>query len=219
MPSRTLNRVIWIAMLVLLAVLGFKTRDNIELLFAGVGKLDVRVVPDQDTVVLEWRGQIEAPMASRLAEAYEQHRRDAGKFVLSLSSPGGSLDQGAEVIRLLRRIAATHTLETIVEGRRLCASMCVPVYLQGQKRTASETSQFMFHEVRFREFHSDETIDVPDSATGKATDRLFRKYFLTAGVPAAWIRSVRAEMTGGVDVWKTGRELVDEKAGIVQDVF
>ena len=77
----------------------------------------------------------------------------------------------------------------------------------------------MFHEVSFREQFAEKDIDVPASAKQSATDRLFETYFTPAGVPDAWIRKVRADMSGGNDVWKTARELVDEDAAIVQDVF
>jgi hypothetical protein len=218
MPSRNLNRLLWAAVLIAIIVLGYKTRDNLELYFAGVGTLDVRAVPESDTVYLNWRGKIAAPMASRIAEAYERHQ-NASTFVLSLSSPGGSLGHGAEVVRLLRRISESHRLETVVEAGRRCASMCVPIYLQGERRRASEAARFMLHEVSFMEFSSKERLDVPESATTSATDRLFERYFIPAGVPVPWIKGVRAAMAGGKDVWKTGRQLADEDARIVQQVF
>jgi len=216
MPSRTLNRLLWGSLLLLLIVLAVQTRDNLELFFAGVGRLDVSADADGETVRMYWRGQIDAPMASRLREAYDQHRGKAQKFVLSLSSPGGSLQHGGLVVDLLRQIRKTHALETVVDSRRRCASMCVPVYLQGERRTAAATAQFMFHEVSFREQFAERELDVPASAKQSATDRLFAVYFKPAGVPDAWIRQVRAAMSGGIDVWKTARELIDEDAGIVQ---
>ncbi len=220
MPSRSLNRLIWGAMIVLLVVLAFNTRDHFAAYFEKVGTLDVRAVPGEDTVYLRWRGKIEAPMASRIAEAFERHKADAHTFVLSLSSPGGSLDQGAEVVRLLRAIGKTHTLVTNVEAGAMCASMCVPVYLQGQRRIAAADAEFMFHEVNFRDFFSkEEDRDVPESAIGAETDRLFDKYFEAAGVSPAWTSKVRADVAGGHEVWKTGRELFNENSGIVQQVM
>lgn len=220
MPSSSLNRLIWGAVIVLLVVLGIKTRDHFAGYFEGIGKLDVRAIPGEDTVYLRWRGKIEAPMASRIAEAFDRHKAETHTFILSLSSPGGSLDQGAEVVRLLRRIGVAHTLVTSVEAGAICASMCVPVYLQGQRRIAAADAEFMFHEVNFRDFFSkEEDRDVPKSAIGAETDRLFDKYFEAAGVPLSWISKVRADMAGGHEVWKTGRELFDENSGIVQQVM
>ena len=205
-------------MLLLLAGLGLKTRDNLDTYFEGVGKLEVREEPENKTVYLKWRGKIDAPMESRIAEAFALHQSSARRFVLSLSSLGGSLSHGARVVQLLRKIGETHGIETDVAAGSRCASMCVPVYLQGQRRTADATARFMFHEVSFREYLSKDEIAVPASATASETDRLFSDYFASAGVPASWISRVRADMTGGHDIWKTARELTDENAGIVQDI-
>ncbi len=159
-------------------------------------------------------------MAIRIAEAFARHKDEAHKIILTLSSPGGSLDQGAEVVRLLDRIGQTHMLVTSVDAGGICASMCVPVYLQGQRRIAAANAEFMFHEVNFRDFFSKEKDQsVPDSAIGAETDRFFDTYFETAGVPQSWIRKVRADVAGGNEVWKTGRELLDEKSGIVQQLM
>jgi ATP-dependent protease ClpP protease subunit len=217
--SRGVNRLIWAGLLGLLVVLAIHTRDHFESVFVGIGRLDVESGAEPGTVVLRWSGKIEAPMAARIEQAFERHRREAHTFVLALSSPGGSLDHGARVVQLLHRMAQSHTIETRVEARRRCASMCVPIYLQGQRRSAAETARFMFHEVSFSDFFSDEQVDVPDYAKASATDRLFERYFVPAGVPASWIRTVRSDMTGGRDVWKSAAQLVEERAGIVQDVF
>jgi ATP-dependent protease ClpP protease subunit len=218
MPSGTLNRVIWGAMLVLLAVLAFQTRDRFAAYFEGVGKLDVRAAPEEGTVYLRWEGKIDAPMADRVAAAFERYKGEARTFVLSLSSPGGSLDHGAIVIRLLRRIEQAHTLVTSVGAGDECASMCVPVYLQGQRRLAAPSARFMFHEVSFRDFFSEEESNAPQSAKRRETDRLFGRYFDAAGVPTSWVTKMLGEISGGREVWKSGRELVEERSNIVQEL-
>lgn len=218
MPSRQLNRILWAVVVVLIAVFAMQAMDKLDDFLLRVGTLDVRAAPVEDTVFLHWRGQIEAPMESKIADAFESHKNDGHTFVLALSSPGGSIDHGARVARLLRRMGETHRIETVVEAGKRCASMCVPVYLQGTRRTAAADAQFMFHEVSYRESLSDDEVAVPERAKVSATDHLFEKYFTPAGVPETWIAKVRAEMAGGHDIWKTARELVNENAGIVQDV-
>ena len=219
MPSRRLNQVLWFVVIASAAYFGFQARDHIDAFLARVGTLDVREDASQQTVYLKWTGKIDAPMEEKIAAAFEIYRDRTRTFVLSLSSPGGSLSHGAKVVRLLRGIGETHRIETMVETGRVCASMCVPVYLQGQRRTAAADARFMFHEVSFSDAESNVPIDVPQSATAKETDRLFVNYFKAAGVPDAWIKKIRSEMPGGEEVWKSGRELVEENASIVQEVF
>ncbi len=219
MPLGTLNRIVWIVLVALLAVLAIQTRDKFDALLSGVGRLEVRDAPLDNTVFMRWRGKIDAPMAARISETIQRFKSEKRRFVLSLSSPGGSLDHGNDVVALLRRLRETHGLETVVEAGSRCASMCVPIYLQGQPRTAAASARFMFHEVSFREFFSNEQVDVPDRARGRATDMFFARYFASAGVPDAWIRSVRAQMAGDEDVWKTAQDLIDEQSGIVQSVY
>jgi hypothetical protein len=206
-------------MIVVLIVLGFQTRDRLKLYFAKVGTLEVDASREPRTLYLKWQGKIAAPMASRIADAFASHREGIDKVVLSMSSPGGAVDQGADVIRLLQRISQTHQLTTLVEADDICASMCVPIYLQGQRRLAASDAEFMFHEISFRDFFSKKADrSVPQESIGAETDRFFARYFVTAGVSQDWIRQVRAEIAGGREVWKNGRELVDEKSGVVQQL-
>jgi ATP-dependent protease ClpP protease subunit len=217
--SRDVNRLLWAVALLAIVFFGYQARDHMDFVLASVGKLEVRDAPEDDAVYLSWRGNIEAPLAVRLSEAFNRYQGERRRFVLTISSPGGSLGHGAEVIRLLRNIGETHSLDTVVEARGICASMCVPVYLQGRHRTAAAGAKFMFHEVSFREFFSDEEDGVTAAAKDSATDRLFARYFVPAGVPQSWISKVRAGMTGGRDIWKSAQQLVDEQAGIVQQTF
>lgn len=220
MSSGWRSRLVWAAMIAVLAVLALRTQDHFAAYFASVGKLEVRVIPGQDALYMRWRGKIEAPMASKIAEAFDSHKGEVRTIILSLSSPGGSLDQGASVVRLLDSIRRTHTLVTSVEEGAVCASMCVPIYLQGERRIAAADAEFMFHEVKFRDFFSKEKDrSVPDSAVGTETDRFFSKYFAGAGVSPVWIGKVRAGIDKGNEVWKTGRELLDENSGVVQQLI
>lgn len=218
MLTSTQNRTLWAVILALAVYFAFQARDQINMVFAGVGKLEVRSSRDEGELYLYWRGKIETPMAERIAAAFDKEGAGKRRVLLSMHSPGGALDHGAKVVKLLREIAKTHDLETRIDSGKACASMCVPVYLQGTRRTASADARFMFHEVSFHEQLGEEKDDVPEAAKSSATDRLFAKYFAPAGVPSDWISKVRTQMTGGNDVWKMGRELLDENSGIVLDV-
>ncbi len=220
MLSASYNRLVWGIMILVLAILAVRTRDHFGAYFEKVGALEVRTVPDKDLIYLKWQGKIAAPMANRISEALAAHEGEGSKIVLSLSSPGGSVDEGAKVIRLLRSIREKHVLVTSVDAGAMCASMCVPVYLQGAQRIAAADADFMFHKVVFRDFFSNERDrSVPAASIDAETDRFFETYFVAAGVSPTWTQKLRSEIAGGNEVWKTGRELVDEKSGIVQEVM
>src|SRR5262249_37626074 len=100
-----------------------------------------------NTVLLSWTGPVMAPMASQIRDAFETRKGQASRFLLRVSSYGGSVAEGERVIEVLRRIKATHELETTVLQGDVCASMCVFIYVQGQKRYGALTSSWLFHEV------------------------------------------------------------------------
>ncbi len=217
MTERTISRLLWLFFLAAAVVLSFQFSDRLEGLFAGRGKLTVTDDAVRDTVTLHWRGGVEAPMHTRLSEAFREHRDKTRRFVVSLASPGGKLDHGGEVVQLIKTMQRTHSVDTVVEGRSVCASMCVPIYLAGTRRRASRQARFMFHEVSFRDGFTEEKSQVPEVAIRRSTDQLFERYFRPAGVSDAWIRSLRPLMQGR-DVWRTAEELQAEQSGIVHEV-
>ena len=214
MPSTILNRLLWFVML---GVLGIVLYYSDVGAYLGKGRLTVATDPaDERTVILRWRGAIEPPMRARIEDAFKEHRHQAATFVLSLSSPGGSVSHGAAVVRVLRDIRRTHRLETVLEGANTCASMCVPIYLQGEVRRATGRSRWMFHEVSLRDPFTDEKSEMRPSDRNARTDKLFDDFFRPAGVPESWMAQMRTLIKSG-DVWRSGDELLGERAGIVLD--
>ena len=209
---RRVKNVLWIIFSIAIAVLGYTLHERLGL---NRGTLTVEIEESQErTVVMTWMGSIEHPMAAKIAEAYNTHAAGADRFVLSLHSPGGSLEHGNRVIANVERIKRSHPFDTAVEGWRQCASMCVPIYLKGDTRYASPGSQWLFHQVSLHDAISGEEKELRPVEKRVMTDRFFQRYFRPVGVPEQWIRSV-ARGTEQGDVWKSGRELVAEGAGIV----
>lgn len=214
MSTSALNRLVWFVMLGVLGIVLYHTDVGAYL---GKGRLTVENDPNAErTVVLRWRGAIEPPMRARIEEAFKEHRNRADTFVLSLSSPGGSVSHGGAVVRVLRDIRRTHRLETVLEGANTCASMCVPIFLQGEVRRATGRSRWMFHEVSLRDPFSEEKAEMRPSDRKARTDKLFDDYFRPAGVPESWMTEMRMLMKTG-DIWRSGDELLAERAGIVLD--
>jgi ATP-dependent protease ClpP protease subunit len=213
MANRQLSRLLWGVFAVAIVVLGYQFNDRLDMIFATRGELKVEESPGQ--VTLRWRGAIEAPMAARIEEAFRTHSAGQPRFVLSLASPGGQLDHGREVIRVMKRMQQTHAVDTRVEGRNVCASMCVAVYVAGRQRTADPRARFMFHEVSYRDSLNEKISDVPGEAIARATDQMFDRYFKTAGLDGVWLDDIRGKIRGR-DVWLTAEQLVQERSGVVQ---
>jgi len=215
MSDRHTSRLLWLAFAAAIVVLAWQFRDHLDTLWSERGELTVEERPGE--VVLRWRGQIEAPLAGRLDEAYRAHAGSTRRFVVALHSPGGSLEHGREVIGQLRRMQRTHMVDTVVEAKRACGSMCVPVYLAGQRRTAAPQARFMFHEVSFRDSFSGKVEQVPKEAVGRATDQFFERYLKPAGLDPRWLADLR-EAVRGKNVWRTAEELIEQRAGVVHEL-
>lgn len=104
-----------------------------------------KVAPN--TVVVTYSGLIVSPMATNLRAIWSEvgKRQNLEKLILRLDSPGGVDTTGMEVVDLLEEIRVGVTLVTWVAASDLCASMCVGVFIQGDKRVASPASSWMFH--------------------------------------------------------------------------
>jgi len=105
MPDRHASRLLWLAFATAFVLLAWQFQDSLEMLFSARGKLTVK--EQSNRVVLSWRGDIKAPLASKLEEAYRAHASNTRRFLIALHSPGGTLDHGRDVIRLIRRMQQT----------------------------------------------------------------------------------------------------------------
>lgn len=210
LPSGRANLVIWLLALVVISVLAHRFFDKV---IVKDGTLTVAQSKRVGTVIFRWEGEIAPPMYREIAKAYDTWRYKANHIILSLSSGGGSLRHGDHVIELLRRIRKTHRLDTVVDRSSACASMCVPIYLQGQMRYAAPASRWMFHEVRILDSLSQKEVD-DKRAKHRYTNLFFEKYFLPAKVSWRWLSDVRRRIVGR-DYWRSGDDLVREHSGIV----
>jgi ATP-dependent protease ClpP protease subunit len=161
---------------------------------------------------MTWQGPIAAPMANQIRDAFESRKRQATRFVFRLSSHGGSVAEGERVIEVLRQIKSTHELETVVTQGDVCASMCVFIYVQGQKRFGALTSSWLFHEVS----HMDPVTRQTTKLDRAAWERLVDKYFRPAGVSEEWIADLKPR-TIQSDYWQTGSDLIRSNSGIIHE--
>jgi hypothetical protein len=160
------------------------------------------------TLYIGWSGPVAPGMADYLRNAFGKYATDSHRLVLLLNSGGGQVEEGERVIHALEEMKQTHRLTTAVMHGKMCASMCVPIYLQGNDRLAARASLWVFHEVATRESDGTERMDMED------TLRLFRRYYVPAGVSAGWLKSI-LPLIKHANLWRTGGDLISGKTGII----
>jgi ATP-dependent protease ClpP protease subunit len=163
---------------------------------------------EDGTLYIDWSGPIVATMADDLRAALGKYGAVSQRVVLFLDSAGGQVEHGDRVIELLNEIKLRHRLITVVPHGRLCASMCIPIFLQGEDRLAARATVWIFHEAAQRQANGQLRTDIGE------TWRLFRKYYAPAGVSMHWLKSI-APMIREADLWQTGGDLISAKSGII----
>lgn len=103
------------------------------------------VIIAKDAVGLRFTGPIISPLAEDLGNLLLGPEPKYQRVLLELDSPGGDLEEVKKVIVILKAVREIAKLNTRVMGGRLCASGCVPIFMQGTIRKASGASVWMFH--------------------------------------------------------------------------
>jgi len=171
----------------------------------------VQTFVQDDTLFIGYTGEVVPGMAKFIASEFLKYRGITHRVVLILDSGGGQVGDGKKVIEVLCAIRQTHQLETAVLQGATCASMCVPIYLQGTERHGAASSLWLFHDA-IKASGEDGAQTVADE---DETLRLFRRYFVEAGVRVGWINHVLRKIAHGCNFWQTGRDLVAATAGVI----
>ncbi len=169
-----------------------------------------RSATHSDILVMLWSGPIKAPMSTQISAAFEDNKAGVRGVELKLNSSGGSVKEGERVIAVLQGIKKTHKLYTSVGAGKKCGSMCVFIFVQGEKRLAAPASLWLFHEVsvKDRETHKIKGLD------RSRWEELVDKYWVPAGVNQAWIEKVKAH-TVQTDFWESGESLLHDGSNLI----
>ena len=158
------------------------------------------------TLYIDWSGPIVAGMADYLRSALGRYGTLSHRVVLFLNSAGGQVEEGDRVIQILNETKQTHRLITEVLDGNLCASMCIPIFLQGDDRLAARASHWIFHEAAKPGANGKERTDM--------TLCLFRRYYVPAGVSIDWLKSI-VPIIQHANLSQTGGDLISAKTGII----
>ncbi len=210
-----LNRLL---LLVLFAIAGFMAWEFQQKLYANKGRLVVtqsNVVPG--AVEFLWSSEVELPMARRFYEAFQEWKGKTKHIVIRLNSPGGSLGEGRDVIAVIEEMKKTHRVDTYVGALENCLSMCVPIYLHGQRRLAHAKSRWMFHEPRSVDFFTDEAVKEPEFERKRMVKNYVQKYFVNSPIRKQWLDQLLKQWQGK-DIWLTGQQLVDTNSNVITEL-
>ncbi len=206
------SRLLLCALVAIAGVLAWQHQNKLS---ENKGRLAVAI--DGQTAVLAWNSRVARPMARRISEAFDASKDKVQRFIIVLNSPGGSLYEGGEVIKVINRMKRNHKVHTFVGAKHRCLSMCVPIYLQGQKRLAAPGSRWMFHEPVSVDAYTGDEVNKPEFERQYIARRFFERYFTNSQMDPAWRRKLEVEWKGK-EVWKTGQQLIDERANIVTEL-
>lgn len=158
--------------------------------------------------ILSITGTIAYPMGDTTVELLTK-LQPGQPLLVRLNSPGGSNNEGTRIVEALRKErAAGRHVHASVENGEICASMCVPIFMQGERRYAGEGSLFMFHGAT-RPAYS----NVPNFYKTEEVLELF----LQAGMSKAWLDTLRKQgvFTLPGAYWISGIELYNSNANVV----
>ena len=76
----------------------------------------------------------------------------------------------------------------------------------------------MFHEPRTFDYFTGEEVKGPKSEMEGLSKRFFNRYFTNSEMSPAWRAQLEKEWKGK-DVWRSGRQLVDERSNIIHQLL
>lgn len=205
-----------IALIALSGIAVFLYWEKYQETYKDEGRLKVSQVGD--SVVLSWNSSIRVPMARRFEEAYAEWADKTDKFIIDLNSSGGALREGRFVVEVIDSMKNTHLVETTVGANSDCLSMCVPIYLRGEIRSASASSRWMFHEPTSYDYVTGEKADRDDEDRREAGERFFQKYFVNSEMDPAWRMKLQQAWVGR-DVWFSGQQLKEQQSNIITRLY
>lgn len=164
---------------------------------------------DEKTIVL-FEGLIRTP----LTEEFQKLIRGVDlkkEMELRFDSVGGSIYETKKLIKILNELKVNDVkLTTRVDQGSICASSCVPLFVQGHKRLAGNASSFMFHGVALYA-----VTNVPSENETKVMINTYRK----AGISEKWIQEhIDLKVWSSPnETWYNGKELLENGSNFVTE--
>lgn len=208
-----MKKAVWLQLQVLISVgflFVFSNQAQSQVIEPGTVQYEDTRPLGKKFVMIHIKGTIANPLADNLASEFKKIPVKAD-LVISLNSAGGSVQEGLRVIELIKKEKENRKIGTVVFNGEICASMCVPIYMQGTTRTAAEVSGFMFHGAAMNGF-----TNIPNPQVS----RQIIEYMIRDGASEKWLMSLwkQGVFTEPTEYWMSGKELFEQKTGVVNAV-
>lgn len=102
-----------------------------------------------DMMVVRLSGEITPGTAQALAQALSRRTETIDRLLIDLESSGGDLQETERLVALLREVRQGAAIDTLVRQGAMCASACIAIFAQGERRSAGGASIWVFHGARF----------------------------------------------------------------------
>lgn len=98
-----------------------------------------------DLMVLRVTGEFTTGSAEGLRRAWSSRGPAIARLLIELDSIGGALGETEAFVAVIEEIRRSARVDTLVRQGATCASACVAVFAQGERRSAGGASAWLFH--------------------------------------------------------------------------
>ncbi|HHZ10349.1 MAG TPA: hypothetical protein GX405_16390 [Rhizobiales bacterium] len=108
---------------------------------------DDNVTIPRELMVVRLTGEITPGTTEDLRRAWSSRGVEIGRLLLDLESIGGELIETEKIIAFIEGLRQSARVDTLVRHGAICASACVGIFAQGERRSAGGASVWVFHGV------------------------------------------------------------------------
>lgn len=188
----------------------FLISDTQASIFYKDDNFSLRKIEKTEKTVLILEGLIRSPLAVEI-QKFIKGISPEKEIELRLDSVGGSIFETKKVINYLEKLKSNNiNITTRVDQGSMCASSCVPLFVQGKKRLAGNASSFMFHGVALYA-----VTNIPEEEDTK----IMIDAYLKAGISEKWIQKhIDLKVWSSPnETWYNGKELFEDGSNFVTE--
>ncbi len=198
--------------LLIILILSIQSALASDAFFYKDENFSLKKIKRSDRNIVLLNGIIRSPMERELKKLI-MGLDHAKPVELRLNSVGGSIYETRSLIEFLNTFKESGgELITRVDQGEMCASSCVPLFVQGSKRVAGNVSSFMFHGV---------AVLMMTNVPSEFETNIMLKFYRDAGIQENWIQEHMALKVWSTpnETWYNGKELFLNGSNFVTELL